>query len=202
MEAMDNVPPAEVSGVAVRLPPFWAKQPAVWFTQAEAQFFLVGINCERTKFCYVISQLDHRFASEVEDIITSPPEQEPYTTLRTELVSRLSPSRGNIKPNPCWYNCRYGARTQKYTKPCAYRWQGQPTQQASLAAQFCTTSTSRLFIMLNERLSHGGSFGDIISYLIFVSYDVLALSHIVDGIKHNTPAIRTVKVKPLNCGKI
>jgi hypothetical protein len=63
----------------------------MWFAQAEAQFFLAGVNCERTKFCYVISQLDHRFTSEVEDIITSPPEREPYTTLRTELISRLSP---------------------------------------------------------------------------------------------------------------
>jgi hypothetical protein len=44
-------------------------------------------------FFHVISQLDHRYATEVEDIITSPPDQYPYTTLRTELVRRLSPSR-------------------------------------------------------------------------------------------------------------
>ncbi|PNF21359.1 hypothetical protein B7P43_G17730, partial [Cryptotermes secundus] len=47
---------------------------------------------EQTKFCYVISQLDQRYASEVEDVITSPPERGPYTLLRTELVRRLSPS--------------------------------------------------------------------------------------------------------------
>jgi hypothetical protein len=52
----------------------------VWFAQAEAQFF------------YVISQLDHRYTTEVEDIITYPPEQDPYTTLKTELVGRLTPS--------------------------------------------------------------------------------------------------------------
>jgi hypothetical protein len=40
----------------------------------------------------VISQLDQRYAAEVEDIITSPSEPVPYTTLRTELVRRLSPS--------------------------------------------------------------------------------------------------------------
>jgi hypothetical protein len=83
----------EVSRVAVRLPPFWAERPAVWFAQAEAQFFLAGVSSERTKFFHVISQLDHRYAAEVEDIITSPPERDPYTTLRTELVQRLSPSR-------------------------------------------------------------------------------------------------------------
>jgi hypothetical protein len=54
---------------------------------------LAGISSRQTKFCYVISQLDHRYASEVEDIIFSPPEQDPYTMLRTELVRRLSPSK-------------------------------------------------------------------------------------------------------------
>jgi hypothetical protein len=63
----------------------------VWFAQAEAQFALAGISSEQTKFCYVMSQLDQRYASEVEDIITSPPKRDPYTTLRSELVRRLSP---------------------------------------------------------------------------------------------------------------
>jgi hypothetical protein len=36
---------------------FWAEWPAVWFTQAEAQFFLAGINSKKTKFFYVISQI-------------------------------------------------------------------------------------------------------------------------------------------------
>jgi hypothetical protein len=84
---------AEISRVAVRFPPFWAERPAVWFAQAEAKFPLAGVNSEKTPFYYVISQLDHRYATEVEDIITSLPEQGSYTTLRTELIRRLSPSR-------------------------------------------------------------------------------------------------------------
>jgi hypothetical protein len=82
METTDGSPPAEISRVAVRA--------AVWFVQADAQFTLVGISSEKTKFCYVILQLDHRYATEVEDIITSPPERDPYSTLRTELVRPLS----------------------------------------------------------------------------------------------------------------
>jgi hypothetical protein len=39
----------------------------------------------------VISQLDHQYASEVKDILTSPPEHDPYTMLRTELVRWLYP---------------------------------------------------------------------------------------------------------------
>jgi hypothetical protein len=90
---MDGSQPAEISRVAVWLPPFCAERPAVWFAQAEARFFLAGISSERTKFHYVISQLDQRYAAEVEDIITSPPQQDPYSKLRAELLKRLSLSR-------------------------------------------------------------------------------------------------------------
>jgi hypothetical protein len=93
METTNGTQPAEVSRVAVRLPPFWAEWPAVWFAQAEAQFSLAGISTETTKFYHVISQLDHRYAAEVEDVITSPPQQDPYTKLKTELLKRLSLSR-------------------------------------------------------------------------------------------------------------
>jgi hypothetical protein len=79
--------------VAVRLPPFWAERPDLWFARVEAQFFLAGISNESTKFHHIISQLDHRYAAAVKDIITSPPQQDPYTKLRTELLKRLSPSR-------------------------------------------------------------------------------------------------------------
>jgi hypothetical protein len=65
----------------------------VWFAQTEAQFILAGISSEKTKFYYVISQLYQRYAVEVEVIITSPPERDPYTTLKTEMMTRLSPSR-------------------------------------------------------------------------------------------------------------
>jgi hypothetical protein len=41
----------QISRVAVRLPPFWAERPAVWFSQAEEQFTLAGISTEQTKFC-------------------------------------------------------------------------------------------------------------------------------------------------------
>jgi hypothetical protein len=59
----------------------------------EAQFLLAGIGNELTKFYHVISQLDEKYVAEVEDIINSSPQQEPYTTLKTELVKRLWPSR-------------------------------------------------------------------------------------------------------------
>jgi hypothetical protein len=93
MNTADNTPSAEISRVAVRLPPFWPERPAMWFAQAEEQFSLAGICSERTKFFHIISQLDHPHAAEVEDIIISPSKRDPYTMLRAELMRRLTPSK-------------------------------------------------------------------------------------------------------------
>jgi hypothetical protein len=71
----------------------WAERPTVWFNQAASQFALARITDERTKFHYIVSQLEQRYAAEVEDIINSPPSHEPYTKLRAELIKRLSPSK-------------------------------------------------------------------------------------------------------------
>jgi hypothetical protein len=93
MDTTNSSQPAVTLRVAVRLPPFWAEWPAIWFAQAKAQFFPASVNSEKTKFLHLVSQLDHQYAAEVEDVITSPPERDPYTTLRAELVRRPTPSR-------------------------------------------------------------------------------------------------------------
>jgi len=92
-DSADETLSAAVYRVAVRLPPFWPDRPAIWFAQAEAQFDLADITRQRTKFNYVVSQLNQQQAAEVEDIIISPPQDEPYDRLKAELVRRLSTSR-------------------------------------------------------------------------------------------------------------
>jgi hypothetical protein len=72
-EFPEQSPGLELCRVAVRLPPFWSDCPAIWFAQAESQFELAAITRRRTKFNYVVSQLNQQQASEVEDIITAPP---------------------------------------------------------------------------------------------------------------------------------
>jgi hypothetical protein len=64
----NNCSKTEVARVSVRLPTFWAKRPASWFAQAEAQFHLAGITNERTQFYHIISQLDEKYVAEVDDI--------------------------------------------------------------------------------------------------------------------------------------
>jgi hypothetical protein len=94
---MQKIPDSSQGGhiqtATVRLPPYWPDRPGLWFAQAEAQFNLASVTSETTKFNYMVSQLEYRHAAEVEDIIISPPANEPYTTLKAELVRRLSSSR-------------------------------------------------------------------------------------------------------------
>jgi len=93
MDTAESTSTPEVHRVAVRLQTFWTDLHAVWFAQAEAQFELTAITRQRTKFKFFVSQLNQMQAAEVEDIITTPPEDEPYNRLKAELVRRLSTSR-------------------------------------------------------------------------------------------------------------
>uniref|UniRef100_A0A5S6Q4X7 Retrotransposon gag domain-containing protein n=1 Tax=Trichuris muris TaxID=70415 RepID=A0A5S6Q4X7_TRIMR len=79
-----------VHRVAAKLPPFWPDRPALWFAQVEAQFTVSGITQDATKFAYVVSQLESRYAAEVEDLIINPPPTDAYARLRSELIRRVS----------------------------------------------------------------------------------------------------------------
>lgn len=78
---------AELCRVAVRLPPFWPEEPALWFAQCEGNFVLSNITKDETKFYYVAAQLDHAYAVEVKDIIKNPPETGKYEKLKPSLLS-------------------------------------------------------------------------------------------------------------------
>lgn len=84
---------SEINRVSVRVPPFYADKPALWFMQLESQFVLSNITSDSTKFHYAIAQLDSVYASIVEDIITGPTAPNKYEQLKTELIKRLSVSR-------------------------------------------------------------------------------------------------------------
>ncbi|XP_046383941.1 uncharacterized protein LOC124154320 [Ischnura elegans] len=90
---MEGGSAASVDRISIRVPPFWPEDPAVWFAQVEGQFHLNGITQDATKFYYVMSQLDHKYAAEVSDIITSPPAQDKYVRLKEELIRRLTASQ-------------------------------------------------------------------------------------------------------------
>lgn len=79
--------------VGVKIPPFWPEEPGLWFAQVEGQFLISGITSDATKFYHVVAQLDQQYAAEVKDIIISPPAENKYIKLKTELTKRLSASQ-------------------------------------------------------------------------------------------------------------
>ncbi|XP_076620046.1 uncharacterized protein LOC143341198 [Colletes latitarsis] len=89
----DSAAIPEATRMGIHIPPFWPEQPAVWFHQVEAQFALSGVTVDTTKYYYVMSQLEPKYAAEVQDIFNNPPATEKYETLKRELVRRLSASQ-------------------------------------------------------------------------------------------------------------
>ncbi|XP_063963928.1 uncharacterized protein LOC135156193 [Lytechinus pictus] len=83
---------SHVAAVALKLPPYWPNDPAVWFAQVQAQFMTRGITSEETQFAYIVSALQPEIAQEVRDILMNPPKDTPYSHLKAELIRRTSVS--------------------------------------------------------------------------------------------------------------
>ncbi|XP_041480160.1 uncharacterized protein LOC121427702 [Lytechinus variegatus] len=81
-----------IAPVSIKLPPFWANDPEIWFVQVEAQFHTKGITAEITKFNYVVASLQQEVVMEVRDIITAIPADNPYQKLKAALVKRTTVS--------------------------------------------------------------------------------------------------------------
>ena len=83
----------QTSAVAMRAPPFWSDDPAMWFAQLESQFVMANISRDSVKFHAVTSALEQRYAVVVRDIILNPPADGKYELLKTELIRRFSASQ-------------------------------------------------------------------------------------------------------------
>lgn len=82
----------DICRIGIRIPPFWPNEPTLWFAQLEGQFALAGITSDETKYNYVIAHLEPRYATEVKDVITSPPISGKFDVVKRELITRLSQS--------------------------------------------------------------------------------------------------------------
>ena len=78
---------AGVAAVTLKFP-YRPSDPQVWFAQVEAQFSTRGITAQKTKFHHVVGSLAPEIAVEVRDLILSPLTDNPYDTLREQLVKR------------------------------------------------------------------------------------------------------------------
>ena len=84
--------PSTTAAVSIKLPPYWANDPIIWFAQVEAQFTTRNITSEYTKYAYVVSSLQPNIAQEVGDLLVHPPTDQPYTQLKDELIKHTSAS--------------------------------------------------------------------------------------------------------------
>jgi hypothetical protein len=81
---LDN---ANTAGGNVKLGVFWPHAPALWFSQAECQFLVKGVSDSFTRYCHVVAVLPHESLRLVADLVKTPPEQEPYQTLKDRLLA-------------------------------------------------------------------------------------------------------------------
>ena len=89
-ESIPQPTPPLTSAVSIKLPPYWSNDPALWFSQVEAQFTTCGITSKTTKYAHVVGSLQPEVAQEVRDLLINPPAENPYTRLKSELVKRTS----------------------------------------------------------------------------------------------------------------
>ena len=105
---------ANLAAVSVKLPQFWPDRARYWFAIAEANFETSRITSKKTKFNYVVMQLDQKTASRLMDVIENPGEEDPYKALKDrllesfELTDRERASRildwtglGDRRPSQC-----------------------------------------------------------------------------------------------------
>lgn len=81
-----------VDRISVKVPPFWAEDPVLWFAQIERQFAGARITQDASKFDIVTGALERRFATAVRELILSPPAVGKYDELKRQLIHRFSPS--------------------------------------------------------------------------------------------------------------
>ena len=87
-----KISPVILGGVTLTFPPFYYKNPSVWFSSIESQFVIRGITQSRTKYFHVLANLPLDVAELVFDVTSSPPEENPYEALKQAVISRTSTS--------------------------------------------------------------------------------------------------------------
>ena len=100
---------AGCSRVSVKVPTFWPANVKLFFVQLEASFRLAGITVEQTKFDHLVAALDAETLTYALDIVSNPP-SEPYTKLKTRLLSEFEVSQ-NRKVKTLLEDLELGDRT-------------------------------------------------------------------------------------------
>jgi hypothetical protein len=72
---------------SLRLPIFWADNTEAWFAVVETRFRLKHIDDEQEQFDHVVNALPKESLRVVLDLVTHPPEDNPYTAIKDRLCA-------------------------------------------------------------------------------------------------------------------
>ncbi|GBL75030.1 hypothetical protein AVEN_243822-1 [Araneus ventricosus] len=79
----------EVARISITLHPLWKDNIEILFANLESQFAIAGITASQTKFHHIVTSLDSEISSLISDILKKPPVDDPYTFLKTWLMSQF-----------------------------------------------------------------------------------------------------------------
>ena len=74
------------------LPPIWLKNPTAWFCFIESVFYNHGMDCQLSRFHYVVAALTPEICIQFSDVLVKPPFDCPYNFLKAEILRHFSVS--------------------------------------------------------------------------------------------------------------
>ncbi|QQP54640.1 Uncharacterized protein FKW44_007533, partial [Caligus rogercresseyi] len=75
-----------VNKVSVQVPPFWSKDPDLWFAKVEAQFATANMTASSTKFNHILKSLDQDTVREIREVVRNPRRGHEYEDIKAELL--------------------------------------------------------------------------------------------------------------------
>lgn len=82
-----------IYAVHLNLPQFAPDAPEMWFAIAEADFTANRIKNDNQKYSQTLKAIPMNISKQLWDIISNPPQQDKYQTLKTAILTRFSDSR-------------------------------------------------------------------------------------------------------------
>ena len=82
-----------INRVTIKIPPFYKRDPRVWFKQIESQFATSGITQSKTKFNYVFGALEPEILEQIINELEEPGDEDEYDLLKKLLTKNFSDSQ-------------------------------------------------------------------------------------------------------------
>ncbi|GFT00415.1 uncharacterized protein TNCV_1981561 [Trichonephila clavipes] len=157
----------QISHVAVKPPPFWKHNPALWFVRLEAQFDLAKILNDTTKFNYVLSAVESDILNSVSDLVLRPPENGKYEALKKRLIEVHSESEDS-KIRILFHGLELGDQRPSQLLTCMCSLTGDKVGEPLLKSLWLGSlpnGTQTILAALNENLDQLATVADKINDL-------------------------------------